>query len=263
MQKGFAHLILLILLVVGMAIGVYLVSQSQIFRSRASEADLEQKTIDQLTADMVDTNRGGRQASDTSSVDDKLAHLRVVASVRKKKLIEEATANPQKFLEDANLAEKRDSFPEDIRADLEQRRDLQGSLVLLHSDDFDNKTSHNEYDLVQDRQTYRVNFTGDTPKFTPGQQVKMSGLTIGSAAVVDSGDSLAFQVTRGAQSIKLSSTGEQKTLVLLVNFNNDQSQPINQTQAQDFFFSDTPTGLNRFYSENSFGQNIETLSISS
>src|SRR3990167_8066433 len=119
-QKGIAHIILLVVLLAGLALGVYLVQQRTNLFSIAFSND---KSVQQLTNELVSLNSlAGRSAQD----DEQISKMLAVATKRKDKLLMEAEEDPQLFLDHARLVSSRTDFPGDIQKYIEEEKTLQG-----------------------------------------------------------------------------------------------------------------------------------------
>ena len=135
-QKGFAHILLILLLLGGIVGGVYLVQQKTNLFSKASNT---QESVNDLTQKLEELNtQGGRSTQDTS----RIAQMLVVAQNRQDKLLDEIQKDPQVFLKNASLANQRDGFPTVIQDFLESEVTIKGELTVVHADNFtDNKLS--------------------------------------------------------------------------------------------------------------------------
>ncbi|EEG07756.1 NEW3 domain-containing protein [Pseudogulbenkiania ferrooxidans] len=132
---------------------------------------------------------------------------------------------------------------------------LQGTLEVLHSDDLKNKKSHNRYFLKTDAGVrYEIQFKKGHPRNAPGSKVRVTGTQSGNTIMLESTGTTSYQVL-AAPASGLNALGEQKTAVLLVNF---QDQPTNKPWTladwNSFVFGTASGTVNNFYLENSYQQ---------
>ena len=133
-QSGFAHLLLIGILLIGLGIGVYLIQQKTNIFSHASNPD-----IDQLTTQLESLVSGSdRSAQSEGAVGSMLA----IASERRDKLLDELNKDPQSFLKDARLADKYNQFPDAVKPYIEQNQQIQGTLSFIHVDKFNDRQSY-------------------------------------------------------------------------------------------------------------------------
>lgn len=87
-----------------------------------------------------------------------------------------------------------------------------------------------------------------------GMQVSVRGEQRGSKLIVTD-STLPLSAASAAESIVTNTFGEQKVLVLLVNFQNDTRQPFTVAQANDLVFNqNNPTSVANYYREASYQQ---------
>jgi Gametolysin peptidase M11 len=123
--------------------------------------------------------------------------------------------------------------------------EVEGELEILHEDR--DVGSRYLYFLKAANRRYSLNFAKDAPThLTSGAKVRVRGVrTNGVLALQSGGDSV--QVLSSALPNTL---GEQRTLVILVNFRNNNSQPYTVDFANNVFFGTTSD----FFLENSYQQ---------
>jgi hypothetical protein len=176
--------------------------------------------------------------------------LRELVKERYQLLVNSIDKNPSEVLRvefPANILSK---MPADIASFLEKRLEIEGELEVIN--ECDEKDSRLLYFIKSKGERLSVHFSKQPEEnLLTGTNVKVKGVLIGDAMVVDEKeahpDSGNLEVTEAA----LPNTfGEQKVLVLLVNFQNDQSQPFTVATAQNLVF----TNVNNFYREASYQQ---------
>jgi hypothetical protein len=101
--------------------------------------------------------------------------------------------------------------------------------------------------VIADGRRVRLEFEGEPPALTTGARVRVRGR-------LRDADTLALARDAGAVttlvSVAPNTFGEQRTIVILVNFQNNPSQPYAWTTAQQVTFQTTSD----FFRENSYGQ---------
>jgi hypothetical protein len=139
--------------------------------------------------------------------------------------------------------------------------DVTGPVTVIYSDDFVNRRSERLY-WVKDRQTrqsYQIRFEKDpTTNLRTGSIIRISGRAVGSDLYVladqtESSGTGTFN-TQTVVPAATSTSGDQRTLVIVANFG-DTSVSCSNDFINDAMFAD-PTGLsvNSLYSVNSLGQ---------
>lgn len=198
-----------------------------------------------------------------------LAELRALADERRDllaALIEEA---PGEAIKTALPAGLRGRLPAGIRDLVEQRLTLEGELEVYHVDGEDPRDSRYVHVLktsLGDRVS--VHFAQDMPGLLSGTEVRAQGVYFDGLQVGDDategaivlGDGAGLEVlaccggtggsTGSSTTIAPNTFGEQRTLVLLVNFQDLQEEPWSLQHAQDLVFGQSSD----FFYENSYQQ---------
>lgn len=108
------------------------------------------------------------------------------------------------------------------------------------------QSSRERHFLKTDRGRLELRFKGKPPALRGGARLRVRGQQSGNLLALDDSGSSSLSVTTAAQ--LPNTAGEQKVAVLLVNFQDDTSQPYALTQARDVVF----TQVSAFMRENSF-----------
>ncbi|PIQ83873.1 MAG: hypothetical protein COV75_05285 [Candidatus Omnitrophica bacterium CG11_big_fil_rev_8_21_14_0_20_63_9] len=180
-----------------------------------------------------------------------LERMRATAERRKAMLLQDASADPERFLRHALPKEARQRLPRPVHSLVEEEVELEGEVTALQVDDF---TGHGEliYQL-RSAQTgdkrLRLRFAkGEAPWLT-GARIKVRGVALGSELVVaEAGGSSAQTIAAAPTMI----SGDQRTIVMLINFTNDTQQPWSPASVHDAMFN-AASSVNRFYQDVSFG----------
>jgi hypothetical protein len=120
-----------------------------------------------------------------------------------------------------------------------------GELLVLQEDDFKTNSGRTRHFLTTSEGRVELNFAGKVPDLRTGMKLHVRGqqngniLTLDSAAPAELGGSAAATLPN--------TLGEQKTLVLLVNFQDNLSQPYTLSEATNVVFSQA----SNFFKENS------------
>ena len=154
----------------------------------------------------------------------------------------------------------RERLPASVKPYVEQRRVVDGTLVVTYVDrEGDGSLLHV---LKNGGKRTLLRFQGDAPSVATGTRVRVSGVDFGGELAVERGDAGVVLLAAGgdatataAATTTASTTlphtlGEQRTLVLLANFQDDTSQPLSVAEARELVF----TTVSGFFRENSQGQ---------
>jgi hypothetical protein len=134
-----------------------------------------------------------------------------------------------------------------LQTTIEQRVQITGELEILYEDAW--PKSSLRYFLKANGKRHSLHFTAEPPtQFKTGDQVTVQGLQLGSELAVNSITSAAA-TSSGPLMVTNSSFGEQKVLVILVNFQDKQTQPITPDQTRSVM-----TTTSNYYREGSYGQ---------
>lgn len=230
-EKGFAHIFLLIFLLLGLVAGVYLVTSGNPLKlfSKASESDTQKKIINNLTAELLEKKDKYNNLTKSGQVSvqaqkETLDNLTAVAIRRKEELSKLIEQNPQAFLDTATLSEQKNTFPKQIQAYIEEKSEITGNLQLTHFDDFENKKNRDIFS-VDSTEIYIAKGVIDIPARTK-LAIKVNGVNLGNKmAVLDS--KVSVQIVSKEQ---LPPVTEIKAVAILVNFQDDSSQPVTGTR---------------------------------
>jgi hypothetical protein len=174
-----------------------------------------------------------------------LSTLHTLATERHQLLAVLLEDNPGEVLRVALPADLRAGLPAAVQALVEEEMDVEGELEVLHEDR--DVGSRYVYFLKTTRGRFALHFAADPPThLETGSRVRTTGVRVAQALALDS-SSTSVQ----ALSTTLQNTfGAQKTLVILVNFQDKATQPYTVATAQSTVFTTT----SNFDLENSYGQ---------
>ena len=123
---------------------------------------------------------------------------------------------------------------------------LEGTLDV-RVEDFPDHTSRIRHFLKTSRGRFELKFDAVPHGLQSGSHVRVHGTQQGPVLALNGTNTGSLQALSASTSTTL---GEQKTVVLLVNFEDDTSQPFTVAQANQTVFGD----IDAYYRDNSFGQ---------
>lgn len=129
--------------------------------------------------------------------------------------------------------------------------EIAGELEVLVEDHPDRSVTR--HFLKSDKARFELKFKGKAPELASGAKVRVKGEQADAATPVLMLSNLN-SVQTAAPATAASASGAQQTVVLLVNFKDDTSQPYSIAQANDVVFNQ----VNSFMRENSFQQTSVT-----
>ncbi len=161
-------------------------------------------------------------------------------------------------------------LPDSVRGLFEHTEEVEGELVVQHEDHVDpNQSRFNYYLVTHSGERFSLHFAANPPGLVSGTSVRAHGAALNrsgthaasetdSAMVVESGDTGILTLEKGSgggsggsSSVSMPSTlGEQRTLVILVNFQDAPVEPYTATFAQSMIFGTTSD----FFLQNSYQQ---------
>ncbi|MFC3530803.1 Ig-like domain-containing protein [Vogesella facilis] len=124
--------------------------------------------------------------------------------------------------------------------------EMEGELEVLHVHNAD-KTSGYRYFLHTSKGRVELKFKGKGPRQPSGSKLRVNGSQSGNVLALDSSTSGSVQVLASPEP---NTFGAQNTAVLLVNFQDNQTQPYTKDQANTVVFGEG----NSFIKENSSQQ---------
>ena len=141
-------------------------------------------------------------------------------------------------------------MPESVRPFIEESVDTEGLLEIYDEDGIDR--SRLLFQLEIGKQRYSLHFAGEPPtQFQTGARVRVRGVKVGNAVALEAKGVTASPSAEYEMAAALPNTfGEQRTLVMLVNFQDKTSQPYSVEYARNVVFTTTSD----FMGENSYGQ---------
>ncbi len=210
-----------------------------------------------LTQALTGLNQAYRQAAPTARTR-AMNDLLSLARERRALLAELMASDPGAVLDAALPEETRRALPAQVQALLEQPVAVEGEIEVLYEDYADGHARLLHFLKVFDER-FALHFRAAPPGLLSGTAVKASGVQLDTAMALESGASiLTLAAGGGAQDGSNGGTpaavpgtlGEQRTLVMLVNFEDQRAEPYTIADAEDRVFS----RVSDFLLESSYGQ---------
>ncbi|HWQ33931.1 MAG TPA: NEW3 domain-containing protein [Blastocatellia bacterium] len=199
-----------------------------------------------LTSTLVALNTR-YQLADLSERDELRENIRQVAAARQQKLAAMMENNPAEVLRVALPQSIRTGMPEEVRRYLEQEVRLEGELEILYEDS--RQGSRLLYYLTAAGKKLSLHFVSPpSTRLQTGDRVRINGVQVGEALALDSGNNVTS--VSSVVRVNTNTFGEHKVLVILVNFQDKQTQPFTVESARNVIFGTT----SNFFREASYGQ---------
>ncbi|MDP5293448.1 Ig-like domain-containing protein [Oceanimonas sp. CHS3-5] len=202
-----------------------------------TQALLEQSRHWQAAASGADKTRARQQLAEQ-------------ARSRALSLAELAQTNPQAVLELAISEEQRSGMPAEVQAMLEQRFEAEGTVEAYYEDYEDGSHRLRHFLTTPAGERMSLHLAGAHSDLNSGDEIQAEGVLLeteqqGLSYLAFTADGSTMTTT--ATAAPTQTTGDQRTLVLMVNFEDDTSQPFTEAEisnavfgtASDFFFENS------------------------
>jgi hypothetical protein len=167
------------------------------------------------------------------------------ATARRQQLLALIENDPATVLRLALAPSVRSALPLQVSAQLEEEVQLEGTLEIFHEDR--PTGARYLYGLQAAGKHYSLHFaTEPTTDLRTGARVRVHGIKLDSQLALAGGGNSTQTVSPAPA---LSPLGEQRTLVMLVNFSDNTTQPWTRDQVNQAIFAT----MNAFIQENSYG----------
>ena len=174
------------------------------------------------------------------------SRMLTVAATRQQVLASLMDSNPEEILQAALPAALRARLPVGITTHLEHDEQLEGTLEILHEDS--PLGGRYRYFLRTTSGRYSLHFANrPATHLLTGSRIRVRGVQVGTTLALAT-DGAAVQTVVPAP--VPNTLGEQRTLVMLVNFQDNPTQPYTLAEAQSVIFGTT----SNFFLENSYQQ---------
>jgi hypothetical protein len=175
-----------------------------------------------------------------------------LAAERFAKLNELAEKNPSEVLSAALPPDVLAKIPAELQMYFEKNIDTEGELEVIY--ECDDRSETLKYFLKTEKQRLPIYFAKEPERdLQSGSRVRLKAVRLGDALILSSDvESSDFQLVN---SITANTFGEQKVLVLLVNFQDNQTQPYTVDEANNLIFnSANNSSVTNYYREASYQQ---------
>ncbi|EOU2548279.1 Ig-like domain-containing protein [Vibrio parahaemolyticus] len=256
------------------------------FNATAQSQDIPHGHVIQQEKLVSPTAKGKRQQAqdNTSALKQAMADYRGASAKNKHHYLEQMISlahgrqallselfqsDPSAVAQVTLTAKARKGMPGKVQALLEQEQTLEGELEVFYEDYEDHSKSRLRHVLNTSEGLIEVHGSSQSPinAIQSGVKVRARGWKFKDVAdkwdalvVADEADGLSVLAQDSTGTVTASTTtssaalsntfGEQRTLVLLVNFQDNPQQPWTIDEVKDMVFGK----VNDFYKENSFGQ---------
>ncbi len=190
------------------------------------------------------TKSQNKKLFENEQLENSIAELEEKRYAKLTDLIETDAAEVLRVVLPADVLSK---IPSDLENYFEKRGEIEGELeIIVECDETDGRI---DYYLNNGKERLSLRFAKQPDEeLLTGARVSVTGVRVGDAVAVNFQENTSnFQVLNAS----LSNTfGEQKVLVLVVNFQDNQTQPFTVAQVNDTIFGT----VNDYYREDSYGR---------
>lgn len=173
------------------------------------------------------------------------------ARMRKDVVLQEIRNNPQAVINNAMPSSVTSQLPSDTKFLLEEDVTLKGKFEAFHIDNADGSARYEFY--LTDETTgrrYQLHFANTNyPNALTGDRVQVRGVRVDSEIVLAAGSTSVTTLAASSPTVPPNTFGAQKTLLMLINFSNNATQPYTVASAQSVMNT-----TSNFDKENSFNQ---------
>jgi hypothetical protein len=211
-------------------------------QSATSGAEISQKrlVVSELTrsfCDLISRYQHAGQAERNAV----LLELRNVAAARHKQLAELIQEDPAGVLAAILPESLRSGVPTKLTSYVERNVELEGELEVFYEDS--KAGSHLRYFLRTRDERLSLHFAADAPTLLTGSKVRVKGVRVDqSLALASGGTGTDNSSSTGMQTLSASlanTLGQHKVLVILVNFQDEATQPFTVADASNVTFGTT------------------------
>jgi hypothetical protein len=229
-----------LLFVLGLSSGA--LASSPHSQSTPASMVLSLEETEQLTQSL--TALSARYRREAAAAQTKLRQeMRDLVAARRQQLTELMEQNPGEVLRMTLPGPLRAQMPADIQEYLEEEVELEGEVNVFVEDY--GHTDRIRYFLETAAERLSLHFATRPPQLQSGTRLRLKGVKVDSALALESGDA-SIVIEKKMEALP-NTFDEQRTLVLLVNFQDNPSQPYSLDHARRVVFESTSD----FFLENS------------
>ncbi len=174
-----------------------------------------------------------------------------IAKQRKPEILNILNRNPERLSQFLLNKETIHALPEEIKAFLEIPAEKEGSVIIFHIDAFEEDTSRFIYMLQTDSKKYTLFFQKDHKIPKSDERIKVRGYILDNHFFVES-----FEIVPQGGGASISTTGEQKVVVVLLETLDEPLLPITRgtTTIQREDLERVLQNVKEYYKEISYGK---------
>ena len=184
-----------------------------------------------------------------------------MARARKQQILSEIPSSPEVLLKNKIPSSVRNKLPGSVQPLIERDMEIDGTLKVVHADDFPNNKSRVLYSVVTaDKTRYTLYITSpEDPALVSDTSVHVKGVALDTTIVVDAVERNSTP-TNGQYPLRVGKVPAPKELtneqflVLLIKFTNSTgADPVTQDGLSAMLFGNT-SSVNSYYKENSYNK---------
>jgi hypothetical protein len=231
---------------------------SPTFSDPAKNTAVKRANAEALTHSLVGLNTAYQKAAPAAK--SQALQKLIDATVERQALLSELVkTDPGAVLRTAVPERIRKNMPAEVQAFIEQRLELEGELEVMY-EDYADGSYRLRHTLKADGVRIALYFKSPPSGLISDKRARVSGVLVDDAMAVESGEDDILMLALDGEADGISSDGspapfpntfgEQNTLVILVNFQDNPVEPYTPQFAHDVIIGETSD----FFLENSFGQ---------
>ncbi|MDO8522828.1 MAG: hypothetical protein Q7S12_00885 [bacterium] len=141
-------------------------------------------------------------------------------------------------------------LPQEVRGNVEESVSLVGQLEVVHIDDFNGKNSYFKYFLRTPTERFQFYPVGASLESSANASVTVEGFKLNNKIIAAAAVN-TIKISQSNAAPSSDTIGEQKTLFLLVDFQNSPPRPFTTAEAKALILDG---GMQKFYQEASYGK---------
>ena len=218
--------------VLSFSFGLFLLGLSGASFAQSGSSEKPHVAVEKQTFSLLELQDQHQKATPSQKAQ-QLEKMLATAANRQSSLATLIETDPAQVLRLRLPKHHRASLPPAVQGLVEDEVTLDGDLEVIHEDRTDGSRYH--HFLKAGRERLSLHFVGEAPTLKTGQRVRMTGVRV-KQAVALAGGSDSVQTLAAALPNTL---GVTKTLVILVNFQDNASQPYTTDYARSVVFTTT------------------------
>lgn len=227
------NLLVFFALLIILPIIVYQVQRPQEIRTRAQVVREDAALIASFNTKLFQLNDQHGKAKTVREKEPILKEMTQFSTDRRKSMLALMKEDPSKANELALSQDEKASLPKDIHSLVEESIETEGTLEVLHIDDFDepDKSTFQFFLNAKDGKRYNLHLSSVSKGLVSGTKVSLKGIALEeniAAAPEEDGGLVVISEPQIAQA-----SVTKNTAVILVNFQDDTSQPWTTSQGEN------------------------------